>query len=404
MTYRHLCGAAALFGCLAAALAGCGSRGDQNASPAAPSASASPRAAATGPSQQTNSTGPAQSSPTSGGSVATTPVATVSVKVADMGPLAMGDYNGGTILAPVSRSLSGRWDTVEAITIGSKTTKDVAHTAWATGLINWVATTGDWIAWTDQSSKQGDGAIEVLWQVHARNLRTGQNRILASSGDKPNPFVPVIQAQDGYFFWTEPESDRSAQELLWKPGQERPHALLRHAEMTPGSASIAAGKLIYLGPNGRGLEGHTTGGDCWEVPLTGGNPTPATHTALAMGCAARGDHVAWSQHIDPDTPTPPADGIYDDPYSLWSVDLSSTATPVELHEGYNATFQPRLTDKALVWQEQSDKAFVTGLDGQSTRAPLAKKAPRRMVSGPDDLFAYATGSGSGFAVTVVKLA
>jgi len=87
--------------------------------------------------------------------------------------------------------------------------------------------------------------------------------------------------------------------------------------MTPGSESIANGRIVYLGPNGKGLTQQTTGGDCWSVPLSGGTPTALTHAALAMSCAASRSGLVWSQHIEDHPVQTPAVGLGDDPHTLW---------------------------------------------------------------------------------------
>lgn len=192
--------------------------------------------------------------------------------------------------------------------------------------------------------------------------------------------------------------------MLWQP-RSRPRTVLAHADMTPGSAAILGDELVYLGPNGRNLSGHTVGGDCWKVPLTGGTPKAVTHTALALGCAARGDHVVWSQHIDPKTPNPPELGIADDPWSLWSEQSAPGARPVSLHVGYNQAYSLAVTDHALVWQSMdSPKVVVTDLDDRTRQATIPGVTnPRQIAAGPDDLVAYAITRGGKATVGLVRV-
>lgn len=328
-------------------------------------------------------------------------VGAVRMRAADAGPPAISD--GGVVVLPTAARRGESWDTVTLVDPVHGTSRVVARSAWSTGLVNWVAAAGGWVVYTDQSAKQSPDAPEVLWRVEAVELSSGHRRTLATSGDRRSPFVPVVGAQDGVVFWTQAEEDESAEELVWTPGAGAPYALLRHAEMTPGSATVSEGAMFYLGPNGRGTTEHTTGGDCWRVPLTGGEPVAATHTALAMWCAARAGHLVWSQHIDPATPNPPADGIYDDPYSLWTLDPGVAGSrPRKVEEGYSATYGLHPTDHALVWQRQSEQVMVSALADPTTQQALPCRVDR-LATGAGDLLARVRRAGGQLAVAVDRV-
>ena len=355
-----------------ALLAGCGS------GPSRPGAGAETQ-------QHARSTDTARAtSPDPSSRIAVHRVARVPLAAADAGPLAIGVGSRTVLVTPTASDRGTSWNAVTVVDLATKSARVVARSAWPDGLINWVATTNDWVAYVDQSAEQGPDHPAVLWRVEAVNLVTGATRELATSGGAPSPHIPVVNAQDGYVLWTQAEADGTAQESVWDTTHRAatPTALLRHAEMTPGSATVADGAMVFLGRNGKGLSGHTVGGDCWQVPLAGGTPTPVTTTALAMACAARGHHVVWSQHADPAAPTQPADGIYDNPYALWVLDTSHPGAPVQVEEGYSSTYDIQLTDDVLVWQRQSGRVMFSSLADPARRLAGPGRA-RRIVAGPD---------------------
>lgn len=269
----------------------------------------------------------------------------------DVGPIAL---DGTTVIYAFADPGSTDWTHVGVADTQTGTERVVADSAWPDGLINWVAGAGDWIAWVDQSARQSDAQPFVLWAVHAQNMATGEEVILATNGDLPDPFVPVVHGQDGYAFWTEAEPDRTAREMIWKPGWDKPRTLLQHAEMTPGSETATDGMLVFLSHPATAHRGRTVGGDCWAVPLDGsGSPRPLTHTALAMGCAASDGWLAWSLHIDPKNRPLPPDGVLDKPYEVFVRRLNGKA--LLLHRGYLSTGYPDVGDGFVAWTSGADR-------------------------------------------------
>lgn len=280
------------------------------------------------------------------------------------------------------------------VDIGSGGRRIVAHSGWARGLINWAVGSGDWVAWVDQSRQQNDFSYDVLWRVWAENLVTGRQRLLASNGGTPDPYVPQVLAGGGFFYWAQADRDRTAQELVWKPGSPAaPRTLLRHTQMTPGTETVSDGMLTYLGSAGMPHTGHTVGGDCWTVPLTGGRPRALTHTALAMGCATSNGWLVWSQHIDPGIKHPPPDGIVDDPWSYWSMPTSG-GTPRLLHRGYTSSGYPDAGNGYAIWSPR-DAAFTAHAVDSNAHLPIGPGRAFDAAVGSsigDGFFAYAPGS------------
>lgn len=325
------------------------------------------------------------------------------------GPMALAEAR---VVVPVADKNHANWSRVVVLDSASRTQATVARTRFDDGLINWVAVTGDWIAWVDQSRRQSDSEASVLWRIHTLNTRTGEQLLIASNRTRPDPAIPQVRAGAGYFVWTSPERDRSARESMWRPGWPAPRVLLRHAEMTPGSETIAEDHLVYLGQAATQHRGPTVGGDCWAVPLSAtGLPTPLTHTALTMGCAvsAQGELV-WTEHIDPTRRPLPPDGVLDDPYEVHARAFSSSAKPGAssaaarlLHRGYLPYGWPRAGDGFTVWSDEDGRAVVHGLsDGQQLKLPEVVDALSLTTDGGHEL-AYAGHRGHTTQVTISQV-
>lgn len=310
--------------------------------------------------------------------------------------------DGRRVVFPLGDAEQGGWDRVGTVDIADGARRTVARSEWPTGFINWAAVAGDWVAWVDQSHRQGDSDPRVLWRVRALNTATHERRLLSSNGSDPDPYVPQVHGRGDYLYWTQAEDDRSARERVWRAGWRQPRDLLRHVEMTPGSDSVAAGQLVYLGPAGTGARGHTVGGDCWGVPLDGSRAArPLTRTALAMGCALGRSSLVWSEHIDPNGPMP-ADGLLDDPYQLRASPLEGGPARL-LHKGYLATGYPVAGAGFVVWYTSGGRPLVHSL-GSNAAAKLPSRADGgHLTSDGGHLVAYSAVVGAGTSVRVVRV-
>ena len=338
------------------------------------------------------------------GPVQVRPVGVLAVPHSDIGPLAL---TGHTAVFPLTEGGGPDWDSVGVFDADADTERVVAHTDYPQGLINWAAGSGDWVAWVDQSRRQSDFDPNVLWRVHALNTGTGQQMLLASNGNRPDPFVPQVHATGDWFYWTQAEPDRTAREQIWTPSWARPRALLRHTEMTPGSESVVDQQLVYLGPAATRHGAHTVGGDCWAVPLDRtGAPTRLTDTALAMGCAVSDTGaLVWSEHIDPRTRPLPDDGVLDDPYQLRTQAFTNLGAATGdaksrlLHRGYVSFGYPRAGHGFAAWQDVTGHVVLRSLDAAGqVRLPRGVDAITLTAAG--DAIAYVTGRGAGTTLTV----
>ena len=330
--------------------------------------------------------------PTQDGSRIVHQLATHQVR-GDIGPIALDDHRA---VFPLASPGEGDTTRVAAFDADTDALSIVAETEFGHGLINWVAVTGPWIGWVDQSRRQSDADPEVLWRIHVLNTETGQGHVIGSNGDRADPFVPQIRAGDGSFFWAEAEPDRTAREYIWQPAWPAARPLLRHVELTPGTETVADGHLVFLGRAAPPRTGHTTGGDCWTVSIGSvGAPEPLTSTGLAMGCAIsqRGELV-WTEHIDPKSRRLPRDGVLDDPYQVKTQTIpeieggSTPASPTRLlHRGYLPWGYPRSGAGFTVWQTPTGRAEIQELSGQQ----------RIRLPATTDALTMATDGGSGLA-------
>ena len=341
---------------------------------------------------------PSSSAPASQAPISVSTVATFPIQQGSVGPLALDDTK---VAFPFSDDGSESWTKVAVGDLGTQQRTVVAGTIWSRGFINWVAVTGDWVAWVDQSGRQSDADPKVLWRVWALNLSTGKKQQLASNANTPDPFVPQVHAADGYVFWTQAEQDRSARELAWKTGTAAPRQLLRHVEMTPGSESAAEDQLVYLSHAAGSHHGHTVGGDCWSVPLGGGTPKPLTHTALAMGCDVTGDRLVWTQHIDPHQKPMPSDGVLDDPYMVVSSKVDGSERKV-LHRGYLSMGYPTSGQDFTVLPVGNSVLI------QAISSPAHNRLPGSVIgpsvrAGSRDQLAFTTGRGGLQTIRVVSV-
>ena len=325
------------------------------------------------------------STPTSSG-LTITDEGHIGLPSANVGPLALDDR---TVLFPFASDGSSDWDSVARVDFDTKAHRTVARTEFPQGFINWVDATGDWVTWTDQARRQADDAPKVLWRVWAKNLRTDKTVLLATNKNIADPYVPQVHAQDDVVYWTQAEANRTAREFSWKAGAgQPPKAILRHAEMTPGSETSSNGDLVYLSKSAKpGGKGHTTGGDCWTVPLDGtGRPTPLTRTGLAMGCSASDDTLVWTQHIDPHQRPLPPEGVLDDPYEIHASNLDGSHSYL-VHRGYLSIGYPIAGSDFVAWQTARSGLIRSLSTRESKNLPHGAVAPS-FRAGDGKLFAY----------------
>lgn len=371
MTLRHLGTAAALVA--AAVCAACGGTATDTSpsSPQRPSASPSSTATSTPTSQLHLST----------------------VKLrrdANVGPAAI-NANGDVAWTEGPRhSTENR---VELLRHGSTTPATVARSAWREGLINWVALSGPWVVYVDQSAVQGEvHGPNVDWVIHANNLDTKQKLVLARS-PRANPWVPWIRAGAGGVTWATASPSQRADLWRWVPGTpvSAIQKVLSDTELTPDSLTPTKDGIVYLGPNGNNISGHSLGGDCWIAPYDGTAPRVLTHTALGMSCAVGRDTLVYSLHIAPSQTTP--EEIADDPYEIWTQPLDDGAKAQRIEQGYIQA-RPSVGEAFLTWVDTGGR-FVATFDGSRQRTTPDVEAAGRDVGADGSMFAYVVNHDNG---------
>jgi hypothetical protein len=85
-----------------------------------------------------------------------------------------------------------------------------------------------------------------------------------------------------------------------------------------------------------------------------------------MGCAASGNWVVLTEHIDPAHDEVPPDGVLDDPYRVVAQSLQGE-THV-LHEGYLGIGTPLNSGTYAVWPQGDGRPHVVTLDGSQELA------------------------------------
>lgn len=282
----------------------------------------------------------------------------------------------GSVVTFPSSSPGRYLDQVEQVDVESGSRSVVARTAFPRGFINWAVGTGEWVVYADQSRRQSDGAPRVLWRVLAQHTATGERRVLASNGDTPDPFVPRVFSAQGYVYWSSAEPDRTARETLWRPAWPAPRPLLEREMFVPASETIADGWLYYQDDPAH-PHPDPLAADCWRIPLSGGKPEPVTDSAFVMSCHPQGDRLAWTEHIDPATEEPPAGGVVDDPYELWTREVGGK--PTLLHRGYFGWGGPVVAGDFTIWSDWSGHTKITSLRRPDISTTVADDAPRELA-------------------------
>jgi len=270
-------------------------------------------------------------------------LAPIEISAKSIAAVAMDD---SSIVASIGHTETA--DLVERWTQG-RGWSSVAKSAWPAGFINWVGVSGPWVLYVDQSRLQDDSHMDVLWRIDAVDVLTGNRRTVASNGTTPDPWVPYLDSTDQGITWTQASKSQRANLYTWDGSHGRPVDVASDIEMTPGSDRAAGAYVYYLGANGRGEKGHTTGGDCWRVPRVGGAPQAITKTALALSCTPVAGSLFAGLHIDPKTSKLPAQGVLDDPYEVQNFDLSGTAGST-VETGYISDWNPVGVEQDVVWQ------------------------------------------------------
>jgi len=219
---------------------------------------------------------------------------------------------------------------VGVIDLASGERRVIARSEWSKGLIDWVEITGSTVVWADQDRIPSTDNRDNMWRLYAYDLSTDQRRLLATSGDATQPWVPIPRAADGYVVWSElpdGQADPAAGVRLrvWKPAWAEPRDLFGRAHVVQATGSISDGRLTYLAPS-PGKTGGYFNIDVYTVPLTGGTPRRLSTSGTVQWLDAADGVAVWSERKPP-----PAQ--FQDPYSHVVRPLDGSAPPRRIQQG-----------------------------------------------------------------------
>ncbi len=245
---------------------------------------------------------------------------------------------------------SANQNRIDVIDTDTGSMRTVAHSAYPTGLTDWLAGTGDWLVWTDQPREQEDGSMEVAWKIHLTNLVTGADHTVATSS-RAERFVPEPSAGDGYIVWSQLQSSGTGGELHVLAAGQTGQSRVVARNVAPSAVGVSAGYAVYDGDSAAGR-------DVYEVPVGGGTPVRVSTSGKVLYPSAGGGRVVWQE--------PPSG----DPTALWQARLGSAPRPTPVLSGVrNAGNAVAGTNFVAYWNTEA-KTVVVGLTGDSAAPPL----------------------------------
>ena len=301
----------------------------------------------------------------------------------EMNLLALSDQ---TLAYAQASGATSHLDEVVVVSLRSGRRRVVARSGFPHGLVDWVAVTGHTVVYTDQDRVPSTANPRNRWRLEAVDLVTGQRRLLASSGDRAQPWVPTPRASEGDVVWAQlqdPGNLRKGLEVRqWRQGWSGPRVLLTHSRLSSGSGAVTDGRFVFVQ-----TEPHLVAGsyaqDVFSVPLSGGHITQISHNGTVQWMNAANGQVVWSQKK-----SRTRQGLAD-PYSHWVAPVDGSAPPRQIQQGYSASNVVVGHDFAALWPT-GDGVLVTSLDGRnSTKIQASTYVPARLAAS-GALLAYGT--------------
>ncbi|MCL6550476.1 MAG: hypothetical protein K6T37_05625 [Acidothermus cellulolyticus] len=228
---------------------------------------------------------------------------------------------------------------VDLLDLDTGRIRTIARSRWPAGVTDWAVGTGHFVAWTDEHSVPDDAHPAVAWELHLTDIETGTDRILASSHNVPEVYVPLPHAEDGLIVWMQfhtPGGWSSIQPAAWQVGVANGPALDVHVYDTAtgvdrivasgpqmADATITHRCVIVTEASQENVLAFRSA-DLVEIPVDGGAPVVAAHLDGSQSWGARNGWVSW---LEP--------GI-NDPTSVWVMPVPTgcgKATPIEIDNG-----------------------------------------------------------------------
>ncbi|MGH3498584.1 MAG: hypothetical protein ACRDP1_14070 [Nocardioidaceae bacterium] len=195
-------------------------------------------------------------------------------------------------------------------------TRQVAKSAWTSGLIGSVSGTGNTVVWTDLSRLPSEGDPNAEWAMWAENLRTGHRWTITSSHGRSDGDWPAAIAAEGRIVWRTLDVDgRTSDIMVTDLATRHTSILVRH--VLPFNASLSAGWVVYDDAFPPHQPGETwnrppsNSREIYAVPVTGGTPRDLGGNHQASAPWAQGGWATWGQPVNGDQ------------NQIWAVNLRS---------------------------------------------------------------------------------
>lgn len=296
--------------------------------------------------------------------------------------------SGGVIVYPATSGRGTLWNEVGSFdaTTGVKTV--LARTGYRHGMINWVSRTGTWTVYVDQSRQQSDAHPTTLWRLIAIEDTTGRTRTLDSSGGRPAYNVPRLRSDGGGVLWSSITREHRDALWWWKPSWPSPRLLVSGWDVDPATTRVDSERVVFHARPKPSEATLSTAGECWSVPIQGGQPVALTRTGgLVLDCDAGDGWLVWRQTRNPTDPNPD-DVEAETPYELWAQHLHGK--PVLIHQGAMPYTYPYTAGGMLLWMENDEQVILESLSHPHAVRRLPRAFVRFDPFGDDHFIGFVT--------------
>ncbi|WP_203336947.1 hypothetical protein [Nocardioides limicola] len=212
--------------------------------------------------------------------------------------------------------------------------RSVAKTNYPSGLIDWLAITGDHVVYIDSESVPDTfGGDPLRWQLWAVNLRTGESELIDESGPAGSMEGIAQNADDErvvWVRWADPLDPRKGMRIeQWEPGT-KPSVVAADLRISSATVYPSTHGVVYPSLS----RGQVRGTSRQDLHLLGedGVSTPLTSSGLLIDFTVNDDRLTWTEYSDPRSVAEPAA----EPYKIFTRRLGDPkAESVQVQEGYS---------------------------------------------------------------------
>ena len=278
--------------------------------------------------------------------------------------------SGAVIVYPATSGRGTAWNEVIAMNPTTGRKRVAARTRFADGMINWVARTGSWTVYVDQSRQLSDAHPTTAWQLVARDDATRRTRVLDSSSGELTGYVPRLRSQGGAVLWSSITLDGQHALWWWRPSWSGPRRLVAGVDIDPATASIDEESVVFHAPPPHAGANPGNAGECWRARTSGGRPAAVTHTGgLVLDCSAGDGWLVWRQSRQPTDPAA-EDVDVETPYELWA--QHRAGRPVLIHRGVMPYTYPYTAGGMLLWMENDEQVVLERLSNPRSARRLQR--------------------------------